>query len=79
MNCDVNVSAKNHSAAETVTIDAVAALAFRIGKEIWGEEQFIKMMDTTELSVRPNTIMFPACNQSAKSKTIRHSSKKTSA
>ncbi len=79
MNYNANSSITNHLTAETVTIDDVAALAFRIGKEIWGEEQFSKMMNTTELSVRPNNIISPACNQSAKSKTIRHRSKKTSA
>ena len=34
------------SAADTVTVDEVAAVALKIGQEIWGEEQFTELMKT---------------------------------
>ena len=34
------------SAADTVTVAEVAAVALKIGQEIWGEEQFTELMKT---------------------------------
>ena len=33
---------------ESVTVDAVAAVALKIGQEIWGEEQFNELMTASD-------------------------------
>ena len=43
---------KTAASAETVTVDEAAALAMKIGEEIWGKEQFDLMMaSSTQPSV----------------------------
>lgn len=43
------------SAADTVTVDEVAAVALKIGQEIWGEEQFSELMNAADL---PETTVY---------------------
>ena len=33
---------------ESVTVDAVAAVALKIGQEIWGEERFTELMTASD-------------------------------
>ena len=41
--------------ADTVTVDEVAAVALKIGQEIWGEKQFSELMNAADL---PETTVF---------------------
>ncbi len=79
MSIDANTLIKRPSAAGTVTIDAVAALAFMIGTEIWGKEQFIKMMENTD----PHATHIPAKmsvgTPSCKATPLKHWQKEDSA
>ncbi len=75
----MNTDQKMNSAAESVTIDDLAALALKIGKEIWGEKQFIKMMESTEVVVTPLQIPDSTLNPSFKRTPLKHKKKNESA
>ena len=67
------------SAAESITMDALAELALKIGKEIWGEEQFFNMMERTEVVATPLQIPDSIINPSFKRTRLKHKKKNESA
>lgn len=38
---------------KNINIDDVAYLCYKIGKEIWGEERFLKMMEISKPPIQP--------------------------
>lgn len=75
----MNIDESTHSVSESVMMDDVAALALKIGKEIWGEEQFIKMMENTDSPTTPIPATRSAGTPSFKATTLKHRQKEDSA
>ena len=52
---DNNLLVPKKQNQQTINIDDVARVAYKIGLEIWGENQFLKMMSVSYKSMQQNT------------------------